>query len=158
MKLLSLEAYQSSVNEAAGITEELEATFVKESHGFIQQLVIKYNLSTNVMGVSMHLFHVFTKHVPYTEFDRTMLASVCLYLACKIDYIHIRMAEIMQFYHENRKGPKKRKPFEEVKDQLTGDFTELEIKVLKLIEFDFDFQLPFDSLRVYRDRRLLGEA
>jgi hypothetical protein len=158
MKLLSLEAYLTSVNESAGITVELEASFVKEMHAYVEQLVMKHNLTTNVMGVSMHLFHVYTKHVPYTEFDRTMLASVCLYLACKIDYIHIRMAEIMQFYHENRKGPKKRKPFEEVKDQLTGDFTELEIKVLKLIEFDFDFQLPFDSLRVYRDRRLLGEA
>ena len=97
MKLLSLEAYLTSVNESAGITVELEASFVKEMHAYVEQLVMKHNLTTNVMGVSMHLFHVYTKHVPYTEFDRTMLASVCLYLACKIDYIHIRMAEIMQF-------------------------------------------------------------
>ena len=155
MKLLRLEDYQSSVNAEAGVTPEMEAKFVEEVLDFVGEISKKYNFSTTVMGISMHLVHFYSKQVPFTEVDRFMLAAVAVYLACKIDYIHVAMAEVMAFYHENKKGPKKRKPFAEVKDQLQGDFTDLERKLLKLINFDFEFQLPFDCLRAYKDRHLL---
>jgi len=136
----------------------MEAGFVRECLDFVEQVSLKFNLSTAVMGMSMHLFHFYSKQVPFTEVDRFMLASVAAYLSCKIDYIHMPMAEMMLFYHENKKGPKKRRPFPEVKDQLQGDFSDLERKLLKMIGFDFEFQLPFDSLRAFRDRWLLRDG
>ena len=157
MKLLKLEAYLGSVNAEAGISEEMETLFIKECKSYIETIVHKFNFSTTTMGISMFLFHLYIKHVPFTEVDRTMLASVCLYLGCKVDYFHLRMSDIMSHYHENKKGPKKRKPFLEVQDQLTNDFSDLELKVLKLVEFDFNFEVPFDYIRVYKDRRILSD-
>lgn len=106
----------------------------------------------------MTLFHYFAKQVPFTEVERIMLATVCLYLACKVDFNIYRMSDFMRYYHENKKGPKKRKPFDEVAEQLLNDFTEVELKTLKIIQFDFNFELPYAFLREFRDRHLFNEV
>ena len=81
-----------------------------------------------------------------------MLATVCLTIACKIDYFHIKLADFMKFYHENKKGPKKRKPFEEVIEDLRNQFLDIELKALKCMGFDFNFDLPHECLRYFRDK------
>jgi hypothetical protein len=61
MKLLQLEDYVSSVNAETGVTPEMEAGFVRECLDFVEQVSLKFNLSTAVMGMSMHLFHFYSK-------------------------------------------------------------------------------------------------
>ena len=34
---------------------------------------------------------------------------------------------VCRYYHENKKGPKKRKPFEEVAENLNNEFTKIEL-------------------------------
>jgi hypothetical protein len=88
----------------------------------------------------------------FTEVDRILLASVCFFIAAKINYYHFRLEEIVKYFHENKKGPKKRKTFEEIKDEVCDSFGILEFNVLKHIEFDFTFDLPHFYLRVFRER------
>jgi Cyclin, N-terminal domain len=105
----------------------------------------------------MTLFHYFTKQVPFTDVDRNMLAIVCLFLACKVDFNQYPMAGFMRYFHENKRGPKKRKAYEEVQEVLLNEFTDLELKVLKVVQFEFDFELPYGYLRGFRETYILGE-
>ncbi len=100
----------------------------------------------------MTIFHLYIKHVAFTDVDRSMLAGVCFFLGCKIDYNHMRLSHICKYYHENKKGPKKRKPFEEVEESLNNDFSRIELHSLQIIEFDFNYNLPHEHMRIFRER------
>jgi hypothetical protein len=63
----------------------------------------------------------------------------------------------MKYFHENKKGPQKRKPFEDVQENMLNEFTNIELKLLKMIEFDFNFDLPYDYVRVFRERWFTSE-
>jgi hypothetical protein len=59
--------------------------------------------------------------------------------------------DFIQFYYTHRKGPKSRiKPFEEIKDSLKEDFVDLEFKILSTIQFDFDFEIPFEYISHFK--------
>jgi|LauGreDrversion4_2_1035121.scaffolds.fasta_scaffold716125_1 hypothetical protein len=81
-----------------------------------------------------------------------MLASVCFFIAGKVNYYHLHLMEVVKYYHENKKGPKKRKTFDDVKDELADQFVILELSVLKHLEFDLTFDLPHFYLRVFRSK------
>lgn len=87
-----------------------------------------------------------------------MLATECFFLACKVDFNSYPLASFMQYYHENKRGPKKRRSFEEVSASLLEEFTDLELKVLKVIEFEFNFELPYAYMREFRERFIIGES
>jgi hypothetical protein len=42
------------------------------------------------------------KSIPFSEFDHYILATLCVYLACKIDNIQITYQTFQKFYHENK--------------------------------------------------------
>jgi hypothetical protein len=106
----------------------------------------------------MTLFHLYAKRTPFSEVDRFMLATSCTYLGCKVEAYHLRMSDFAQFYHERKKGgPRKRKPFEEVAAKLIDEMTLLELQIIKMIEFDFDFDTPYSNLREFRDRFIYFE-
>lgn len=158
MKLLTLADYQYSVNEQSGIPEEIESQMILDALLFIQALAERFHLPTSVHPIAMHVFHLYTKKVPFTEVDRFMLATVCAYVGCKIEYFHIRMSDFAHFYHDNKKGgPKKRKPFEEIAHQTVEQVTDLELKVLKTLEFDFNMDTPYEYIRLFRDRLIFIE-
>jgi len=77
-------------------------------------------INSHACGTAMTIFHLYQKSFPYTEFDRFMVASLCMFIASKVDYLpHIKIYDIVGYYYKNRKGPKgKYKPLEEVKDAL----------------------------------------
>ena len=80
-----------------------------------------------------------------------MLSSLCVFLAGKIDYQHHKYEDIMRFYYANRKGPKGRvKPFESIMGELKEDFIDLEFKILITIQFDFEFDSPFEHVRYFK--------
>lgn len=150
MKLLILDDYESSANTTSGISKEKELQMTGECITFIQKMAENFKIQVHVIGTAMTIFHLYQKKYPYTEFDRFMLSALCLFLACKIDYIHLKYFDFIQFYYSQKKGPKNRvKPFEDIKEQLREDFVDLEFKVLSTIGFDFEFDSPFEYLRTF---------
>ena len=130
---------------------------INECLSFTDGMVIHFKVQPQVHSIALTIFHQFTKQVPFTEVDRIMLSSVCLYLACKIEYYHIRISDFARYYHENKKGPKKRKPFEEAAEQLDNEFMNVELIALRINQFDFNIDTPNDYLRVFRDRYILSD-
>jgi len=119
---------------------------------FIDGMITHFRVHPEVQGVAMTIFHLYCKRVSFTEVDRTLLASVCFFIAGKVNYYHCHLIDMVQYYHENKKGPKKRKTFEEIKDEVSDSFGILELNVLKTMEFDFSFDIPHFYLRIFRDR------
>ncbi len=118
-----------------------------ECVSFILKMAESFQIRGNICGTALTIMHYYLKKVPYTEFDRFMLSTLCLFLACKIDYKHMKYEQFIHFYYTQRKGPKSRnKPFEEIKLQLQEDFVDLEFKILSMIQFDFNFDLPYDYI------------
>jgi hypothetical protein len=81
-------------------------------------MLTQFRVHPEVQGVAMTIFHLYLKRVSFTEVDRTLLASVCFFIGGKVNYYHCNLMDLVKYYHENKKGPKKRKSFEEVKDDL----------------------------------------
>ncbi|TNV76886.1 hypothetical protein FGO68_gene8702 [Halteria grandinella] len=159
MKLLTLQDYQNSVNDKAGIPEDIVIQMTMDGVLFTEAILDHFKIPTQVHSLAMTIFHLFIKSTPFTEVDRFLLSTVCTNLGCKIEAYHIRMVDFAQFYHENKKGgPKKRKPFEELSQKITEDMTDLELKVLRLLEFDFNIDTPYLYLRNFRDRHIMVES
>lgn len=147
MKLLHLADYQASANTASGISTTKELQMTGECLTFIQRLADSLHIKDHVCSTAFTIFHVYQKKYAFTEFDRYMLSALCLFLACKIDYTHLKYFEFISFYYTHRKtsGPKSRvKPFEDIKESLREDFVDLEFKVLSTLQFDFEFDLPHE--------------
>lgn len=86
MKLLELEDYLSSANKHSGISPDKELAMISECVSFIQKMAAHFNIRISVIGTALTIFHIYQKKFAFTEFDRYMLSSLCLFLACKIDY------------------------------------------------------------------------
>ena len=157
MKYLTLENYLHSPNQQAGISEERETQMIIECIQFMDGMLAHFKVHPQAQGIAMNIFHFFIKSVPFTDIDRSMLAGVCFFLGCKIDYNHMRLEHVCRYYHENKKGPKKRKPFEDVAEPLNNEFTMIELSCLKLIEFDFNFDLPHNYMRITREKWFFSE-
>ena len=115
---------------------------IQECMTFIETMLTHFRVHPEGQGVAMSIFHLYCKRVSFTEVDRTLLACVCFFIAGKVNYYHCQLLEVVKYYHENKKGPKKRKTFEDVKQEVSDAFGILELNVLKLLEFDFDFDVP----------------
>lgn len=98
MHLLTLSDYLSTPNSLSGITKEREASMVKECLLFIQYNCQHFHIGTNILGTALTILHKYLKRHPFTEFDRFMLSSVCLQVACKIDYFKISNRGLMEIY------------------------------------------------------------
>jgi hypothetical protein len=85
-----------------------------------------------------------------------MVATLCLFIAAKIDYCNkFRYMDYIKYYYDNKtqKGPKSRvKPFDDIKDKLKEDFVDQEFKILNTIQFDFEFDLPLTHIRHFAEK------
>jgi len=152
MKLLILEDYLSSANKDAGISQEKELAMIAECVSFITKMAAHFQIKSHLVGTALTIFHLYQKKFAFTEFDRYMLSSLCVFLAGKIDYLHLKSEDVMRFYYANRKGPKGRvKPFEAIAGELKEDFVDLEFKILITIQFDFEFDSPFRHLEFFKE-------
>jgi hypothetical protein len=105
------------------------------------------------MGTALTLLHFYLKRVAFTEIDRFLLGTACVYLACKIDYRHLSLEKVAEFYFQQRSGGKKsRKPLQEIIDSLFQEYCRLEISILTSIEFDLEFDLPIKHVRRFKTR------
>jgi hypothetical protein len=128
-----------------------------ECVNFIHLMHVHFRVRQNIFGIACNIFHLVAKTFAFTEFDRYMVASISFFIASKIEYYPIKYFDIIQFYYDNKKGgPKgKKKPFDDVKDKLKEDFIDQEMKIMKLMRYDFEFELPFKYLEYFRDHYLV---
>jgi len=151
MKFLTQEAYESSPNRAAGISEETEERMVGEAVKLILTLSEQYDYKRfpfQVGAIALNMLHLVIKLRPFSEFDRMKVAAVCFFLSNKMDHqFRIKLSDVCESYFKNTKRPRGRVlPFEEVREQLEEEFLQEEFNILSLIHFDFDFDNVFDYI------------
>lgn len=152
MTYLVKEDYLSSANLQFGISKDKEDQMVTECISFIQKMAMDFNIRPRVCGTALTIFHIYAKKFPFTEFDRYMVSTLCLFLAAKIDYNAMRYFDLIEYYYKNKKGPKGRqRPFDEVKDKLKEAFVDQEFKILITLRFELDFDLPFEYIDIFRE-------
>lgn len=154
-KYLTLEDYMHSANADKLISHEKEMQMIAECITFIQKMALELQITKTVCCTALNIFHIYQKKFPFTDFDRFMVATLCVFIAAKIDYYNAyRYEKYIEHYYLNKKGPKRKneKPFEEVKDKLKEDFVDQEFKIMNTIQFDFDFDLPLNYIKYHFQR------
>ena len=100
MKLLTLEDYLSSANtEAAGLSPDIERQLILDVHSQMTAILTHFKMPPHIESLGMTIFHWYNRHIPFTEIDRGMVSAVCVTLACKIDYFHVRVEDFVKYYH-----------------------------------------------------------
>jgi hypothetical protein len=66
------------------------------------EIFSKFKAPPHVCGIAYHIFHLFQKKVPFSEFNHLMLASLSVFVACKIHNIHVLYENFQKFYYENK--------------------------------------------------------
>jgi hypothetical protein len=108
MTYLNREDYLSSANVQFGISEQKEQQMITECIQFIQKMAMDFKIRPRVCGTALTIFHIYRKKFAFTEFDRFMISTLCLFLAAKIDYHAMRYFDFIEYYYKNKKGPKGR--------------------------------------------------
>lgn len=80
------------------MSAELELRLYEECLTFITEFCQKERVNTEIMGTALTLLHFYLKRVAFTEIDRFLLGTACVYLACKIDYRHLSLERVAEFY------------------------------------------------------------
>lgn len=112
------------------------------------------------MGTALTLLHYYLKVHSFTDVDRIALASVCVNLACKIDYQHIATDKVVEVYYQHMKptgiglSVKKVKNIEDVGKEIMAEFAIIEVRLLTLIEFDMEIDLPVKCVKDFKDQYL----
>ena len=116
------------------------------------------SVNIDIMGTAFTLLHYYLKLHSFTEVDRIAIASVCVNLACKIDYQHISMDKVVEVYYQHMKpsgigfSVKKVKSLEDVGKEIMAEFATIEVKLLTVIEFDLEIDLPVRCLKDFKDQ------
>lgn len=92
----------------------------------------------------------------FAEFDMFLACGVSHFIAAKMFNKHPNIEFYEKFVHERQpicppvKGKtNKRAEFESVKASLHSQALQIEIDMLTVMQFDFEFQFPFDYIRRY---------
>lgn len=152
MKLLSYEDYTTSIHQTqGGLSQEVEDQLYFDCLRYVTSLCENQRVHPDIMGTAMSMMHYYLKKVPFTQIDRNLVATVCVYLACKIDYRHLSMESVAKFYFvQNNNNKKVKLPIEEVFKIIYVEFTQTEIVLLEVIEFDLEFDLPTTYLKCFK--------
>lgn len=132
----------------------------QDCYEYITSLCRKVGVSLDIMGTAFTLLHYYLKLHSFTDVDRIAIATVCVNLACKIDYQHITVEKVVEFYYNHMKpsgialNVKKVKNIEDVGKEIMAEFATIEVKLLAVIEFDLEIELPIKSLKVFKEQYL----
>ena len=88
-----------------------ELKLFAECLGFITSFCESESVNTEISGTALTLLHYYLKRVAFTEIDRFLLCTACVYLACKIDYRHLSLEKVAEFYFKQRTSDKVAKKF-----------------------------------------------
>lgn len=132
----------------------------QDCYEYITSLCRKVGVSIEIMGTAFTLLHYYLKLHSFTEVDRIAIATVCVSLACKIDYQHISLDKVVDFYYQHMKpsgiglNVKKVKNIEDVSKEIMAEFATIEVRLLTVIEFDLEIDLPVKCLKGFKEQYL----
>jgi len=124
----------------------------KELTLFIEQLSLKLKLPKTCWATACVLFHRYVLNYAITSFNNYIVASACLFLACKIDECEIRIETLVEAYFflfspntsiNNNKGVID----EHNKINTINLILDKEFEIITANNFDLDIQLAFDILQ-----------
>ena len=105
-----------------------------QSFHFLFKILEKENLDLELFGITMTLFHYYTYYKSFKSFDKYKLIIACLFLACKIKGIFLKLDRLKDFY---RKFSTKSS---EISDK---DITGFELDLLIFLGFEVDIETAF---------------
>ncbi len=100
----------------------------------ILDICTKKHLTNEIFGCAMTLFHYYTFHKSFKEFDRCEISVACVFLACKIEYSFLKIEESNEEYIRIKRSKTSR--------QLP-DYVKFEIEILSFLDFEIDIATPF---------------
>ena len=141
----------------AGMSEESESEKLQECTKFIQQINSHLNQDAELLLMAVHIFCMFARKKSFVEFDRFLACGMAHFVAAKVAEKRPTVEFYTKFVHENRpattklvKGKThKQKPYAEVRESLQSEAMSLELDLLSVLGFEFDFVLPTTFLRMY---------
>ena len=103
--------------------------------------------------MAVHVFCMYARKKSFVEFDRFLACGMAHFVAAKVSEKRPTVEFYTKYVHENRPQTKvvkgktnKQKPFSDVKEALTAEVMSLELDLLSVLGFEFDFDLPLQYL------------
>jgi hypothetical protein len=160
MKYLTVDDYFSpSVNiRLAGLSPEAETKRLVDCVAFIKKINDHLKFDDNILCIAVYLFCIYAKKFTFAEFNMYMACGMSHFIAAKVEYKHPSTEFYEKFAHEQQPASKPVKgktnkvvPFEEVKEALHKEAMRIELDILTVIGFDFEFDFPFTYIEKYME-------
>ena len=89
MKYLTLEEFfGETANQKTGMSLETELMHKRRCLAFIDQINSQFKYDPKCRLVALQIFCLYTRKVPFTQFQMFLAASMAHYIAAKIEYRH----------------------------------------------------------------------
>jgi len=158
MKYLTVEDYfNPSVNiRLVGLSSEAENKRLLDCVTFIKKINDWLKFDDKILCIAIYLFTIYARKYTFAEFNMYMGCAMSHFIAAKIEYKHPSTEFYEKFVHEYQPVAKAVKgktnkvvPFEEVKEALHKEAMRIELDILTVIGFDFEFEFPFTYIEKY---------
>ena len=158
MKYLTVEDYFCpSVNvRLAGLSPENENRRLVDCIAFIKKINDHLKFDNRTLSIAIYLFTIYARKFTFAEFNMYMACGMSHFIAAKVDYKHPSTEFYEKFVHEQQPTAKPTKgktikilSFEEVKEALHKEAMRIELDMLTVIGFDFEFDFPFTYIENY---------
>ena len=126
--------------------------FCKEVFQFVTDFAKRTRPDQTIVATSMIYFHKYCRIRSFTEFNRFLIGVVCVFLACKVKYVPLRLEQAVKVFYElefKLSNPKVKRvpPITSSKLKEYGeDFKSKELELLEVMGFDFETHLPYPVL------------
>lgn len=132
---------------APGFTLEDDRKKRRDVCTFILKLGEKATLNNFVIATAAVYFHTFFMRYSFAEYNAEEIGFAALFLATKVEDSRRKLSDLQQFFYEESKIlPVPHPSSQEFKD-LRQKILRLEMLLLEAVEFNFDFEKPYDSLK-----------
>ena len=157
MKFLTTdEFFGPSVNfTKAGMSQADEKQRKEECIAFVRKLnADMVQDDTKCLCLAISIFSLFARKVSFTQFNRFLAVAISHYIATKIAYRKPKIQDYEIYVHEkapliDSQATSVRLDFAQVKGQLHKEAVELELNILAVLQYDFDFVFPFPTVNKY---------
>ena len=108
-----------------------------------------------ILCTAIHIFCTFCRKFSFAEFNHFVACGMAHFIAAKIEYKNPNMEFYERFSHDKYqnniyKGKVVRDvKYEEEKEKIHIEAIRIELDMLTVLGFDFDYHFPFTLIKVY---------
>ena len=146
------------------MSTEIEWKYKQQCYYFIKEMNKYFGGDTKCQCVTMQIFGLYTRKVPFTEYNMFLAAAMAHYIAFKIEYRHPWIVDYESYVHMMapslcpKKTTKPKLLFEEVADGIHSQAVPLELDILAVLQYDFEFEYPFPYVKQFFAHLKLNDA